>query len=93
MKFWLCKFHQRYGEMEHYMYGIYSSKDLENMNYKSEDDELKLLSEFFGEPFTMKDEEGGSYWTKDGMSLVRFDGMINIKKSELKTLEKVGVYW
>ena len=32
------------------------------------------------------------YWTTDGMSLVRFDGMQEIKPIEFDTLRKVRVY-
>ena len=36
--------------------------------------------------------EGSSYWTNDGMALVRFDGMQEVKPIEFDILRKVRVY-
>ena len=40
----------------------------------------------------LADKDGADYWTNDGMSLVRFDGMEKVNPSEFKTLQRAGVY-
>ena len=37
-------------------------------------------------------KKGSSYWTTDGMSLVRFDGMQEVKPIEFDILRKARVY-
>ena len=91
-KYWLCEFFKRYGEEENTYYYIYSDDNLKQMKYKNEKDDHKILSQFFLQKITEEDKDGADYWTNDGMSLVRFDGMEKVNPSEFKTLQKAGVY-
>jgi predicted peroxiredoxin len=68
---------------------------LKGMVYTGEDDDHKILSQFFLQKIYKKDRDDFSpsmYWTNDGMSLVRFDGMEEVKPSEFNTLQKAKVY-
>ena len=91
-KYWLCEFFKRYGEEENTYHYIYSDDNLKQMKYKNEKDDHKILSQFFLQKITEKDKDGADYWTNDGMSLVRFDGMEKVNPSEFKTLQRAGVY-
>ena len=92
MKYWLCEFFKRYGEDENTYHYIFSDKNIKDMKYKGNGDDHKILSQFFLQKITPLAREGSSYWTTDGMSLVRFDGMQEVKPSEFSTLEKARVY-
>ena len=95
LKFYLCEFFKRYGEEENTYHYIFSDKNIDDMKYKGEDDDYKILSQFFLQNFKRKDRDDMSphmYWTMDGTSLVRFDGMQEVKPSEFDILRKARVY-
>ena len=95
MKYWLCEFFKRYGEDENTYHYIFSDKNIKDMKYKGNGDDHKILSQFFLQKIYKKDRDKFSpsmYWTNDGMSLVRFDGMEEVKPSEFSTLQKAKVY-
>ena len=52
----------------------------------------KLQKRKEGSSYWRDDMSPHMYWTTDGMSLVRFDGMQEIKPIEFDTLRKVRVY-
>ena len=89
-KYWLCQFFKRCGEEENSYYYIYSDQNLKDMGYKDDEDDYKILSQFFLNKITPEDEDGGSYWHFE--SLVEFRGMEEVDQSEFKTLQRVGVY-
>ena len=94
-KYYLCDFFKRYGEDENTYQYIFSDKNIKDMGYTGEDDDHKILSQFFLQKIYKKDRDKFSpsmYWTNDGMSLVRFDGMEEVKPSEFSTLQKAKVY-
>ena len=94
-KYYLCEFFKRYGEDENTYHYIFSDKNIKDMGYTGEDDDHKILSQFFLQKIYKKDRDDMSpsmYWTNDGMSLVRFDGMVEVKPSEFDTLQKARVY-
>ena len=92
MKYWLCEFFKRYGEDENTYHYIFSDKNIKDMKYKGNGDDHKILSQFFLQKITPLAKEGSSYWTTDGMSLVRFDGMQEVKPIEFDILKKARVY-
>ena len=95
MKYWLCEFFKRYGEDENTYHYIFSDKNIDDMKYKGEDDDYKILSQFFLQKIYKKDRDTNSphmYWTNDGTALVRFDGMQEVKPSEFDILRKARVY-
>ena len=96
LKYFLCEFFKRSGEDENTYHYIYSDKNLKQMKYKGNDkDDHIILSQFFLQKITPKDEDDFStshYWTNDGLSLVRFDGMEEVKPYEFKTLQRAKVY-
>ncbi len=92
MKYWLCEFFKRYGEDENTYHYIFSDKNIKDMKYKGNGDDHKILSQFFLQKITPLAKEGSSYWTTDGMSLVRFDGMQEVKPIEFDILRKARVY-
>ena len=94
-KYWLCEFFKRHGEEENTYHYIYSDDNLKQMKYEDEKDDHKILSQFFLQKITEEDKDDFSpdhYWTNDGMSLIRFDGMEKVNPSEFKTLQRAGVY-
>ena len=95
LKYWLCEFFKRYGEDENTYHYIFSDKNIDDMKYKGEDDDYKILSQFFLQKIYKKDRDTNSphmYWTNDGTALVRFDGMQEVKPSEFDILRKARVY-
>ena len=90
-KYYLCEFHEQNGEFEYNHYHVYSEKFLNKNKIKIGDDnnDVKLLNYFFGN-ITEEDEDNGSYWTYE--RLVSYKGWEEIEQSELKTLEKGGIY-
>ena len=72
--------------------GQFSDKNIKDMKYKGNGDDHKILSQFFLQKITPLAKEGSSYWTTDGMSLVRFDGMQEVKPIEFDILRKARVY-
>ena len=73
----------------------YKSRVIENKKKKLEDDDHKILSQFFLQRIYKKDRDkwsGNMYWTNSMDALVRFDGMQEVKPSEFSTLEKARVY-
>ena len=95
LKFYLCEFFKRYGEDENTYHYIFSDKNIDDMKYKGEDDDYKILSQFFLQKIYKKDRDTNSphmYWTNDGTALVRFDGMQEVKPSEFDILRKARVY-
>jgi hypothetical protein len=96
LKYFLCEFFKRSGEDENTYHYIYSDKNLKQMKYKGNDkDDHIILSQFFLQKITPKDEDDFStshYWTNDGLSLVRFDGMEEVEPYEFKTLQRAKVY-
>ena len=95
LKYWLCEFFKRYGEDENTYHYIFSDKNIKDMKYKGNGDDHKILSQFFLQDFTKKSRDDMSphmYWTTDGMSLVRFDGMQEVEPFEFDILKKARVY-
>ncbi len=92
MKYWMLEFHERNGDFEYTHHHIYSDKNLQDLDFKGEDDEVIILSHFFGDDIDKSWEWGNGYWTSDGR-VVSYMGMVEVKKSELKTLEKAHIYW
>ena len=91
MKYWLCEFFKRCGEDENTYRYIFSDKNIRDMKYKGGGDDHLILSQFFLNKFKPSDREGGSYWMH-GESLVRFDGMEEVKPEEFDILRKARVY-
>ena len=95
LKYFLCEFFKRSGEDENTYHYIFSDKNIKDMKYKGNGDDHKILSQFFLQDFTKKSRDDMSphmYWTTDGMSLVRFDGMEEVEPYEFKTLQRAKVY-
>ena len=91
-KYYLCEFHEQHGEFEYGHYHVYSKKFLDENKININDvhkDDVKLLNHFFGD-IDKDDEDEGSYWTFG--RLVSYKGWEEIDQSELKILEKGGVY-
>ena len=93
-KYYLCEFHEQNGEFEYNHYHVYSDEFLNNHKIKitNEDNsnDVKLLNWFFGN--VSEDDKDGedTYWTYE--RLVSYKGFEEIEQSELKTLEKGGIY-
>jgi hypothetical protein len=93
-KYYLCEFHEQNGEFEYNHYHVYSEEFLNNHKIKitNEDNsnDVKLLNWFFGN--VSEDDKDGedTYWTYE--RLVSYKGFEEIEQSELKTLEKGGIY-
>lgn len=92
MKYFVLKFNERNGDFEYTHYHLYSQKDLENLKFQGDDDDHIILSDFFCDYIDKSNDWGDGYWTSDGLRVVSYQGMTPVKKSELKTLEKVGIY-
>ena len=95
MKYWLCEFFKRYGEDENTYHYIFSNRNIDDMGYTGEDDDHKILSQFFLQRIYKKDRDkwsGNMYWTNSMDALVRFDGMQEVKPIEFDILRKVRVY-
>jgi len=95
MKYWLCEFFKRCGEDENTYHYIFSDKNIKDMKYKGKDDDHLILSQFFLNKITKKDKDnvkgyGSDYWHYD--SLVRFDGMQEVKPEEFDILRKARVH-
>ena len=93
-KYYLCEFHEQNGEFEYNHYHVYSEEFLNNHKIKitNEDNsnDVKFLNWFFGK--VSEDDKDGedTYWTYE--RLVSYKGFEEIEQSELKTLEKGGIY-
>jgi hypothetical protein len=93
-KYYLCEFHEQNGEFEYNHHHVYSEEFLNNHKIKitNEDNsnDVKLLNWFFGN--VSEDDKDGedTYWTYE--RLVSYKGFEEIEQSELKTLEKGGIY-
>jgi restriction endonuclease S subunit len=93
-KYYLCEFHEQNGEFEYNHYHVYSDEFLNNHKIKitNEDNsnDVKFLNWFFGN--VSEDDKDGedTYWTYE--RLVSYKGFEEIEQSELKTLEKGGIY-
>ena len=87
-KYYLCEFHEQNGEFEYTHHHVYSDEFLNNNKIKIDDAE-KLLNLFFGN-ISEDDKDGESYWTYE--RLVSYKGFEEVEQSELKTLEKGGIY-
>ena len=93
-KYYLCEFHEQNGEFEYNHYHVYSEEFLNNHKIKitNEDNsnDVKLLNWFFGN--VSEDDKDGedTYWTYE--RLVSYKGFEEVEQSELKTLEKGGIY-
>jgi hypothetical protein len=93
-KYYLCEFHEQNGEFEYNHYHVYSEEFLNNHKIKitNEDNsnDVKFLNWFFGN--VSEDDKDGedTYWTYE--RLVSYKGFEEIEQSELKTLEKGGIY-
>ena len=95
LKYYICEFFKRYGEDENTYHYIFSNRNIDDMGYTGEDDDHKILSQFFLQKIYKKDRDkwsGNMYWTNSMDALVRFDGMQEVKPSEFSTLEKARVY-
>ena len=95
LKYYICEFFKRYGEDENTYHYIFSNRNIDDMGYTGEDDDHKILSQFFLQRIYKKDRDkwsGNMYWTNSMDALVRFDGMQEVKPSEFSTLEKARVY-
>ena len=97
-KYFLFEFHEQNGELEYTHNHIYSDTFLKNagINIKNEDDhnvdknKTKLLSYFFGNISEDDNDGDDHYWINE--RLVSYEGFEEIKKSELKTLQKGRIY-
>ena len=93
-KYWLCEFEEVNGEYEYSHHYIYSDKKLKelkvNNTYK---DDYKLLNHYFGGGCKKKnwDSEHEGYWN-NGIRIIRFMNMQEVKSSQFKTLEMAGIY-
>jgi hypothetical protein len=93
-KYYLCEFHEQNGEFEYNHHHVYSEEFLNNHKIKitNEDNsnDVKLLNWFFGN--VSEDDKDGedTYWTYE--RLVSYKGFEEVEQSELKTLEKGGIY-
>jgi hypothetical protein len=56
---------------------FYSDLDLKE-SHEDDDNDYKILSQFFLNKITPDDQDGNDYWHFD--SLVRFDGMQEVKQ-------------
>jgi hypothetical protein len=93
-KYYLCEFHEQNGEFEYNHYHVYSEEFLNKNKIKitNEDNsnDVKLLDYFFGN-ISEDDKDGeDTYWTYE--RLVSYKGFEEVEQSELKTLEKGGIY-
>jgi len=93
MKYWLCEFHEQNGEAEYKHRHIYNDKQLDDIGHEGDDYDYRILNHFFMENITKDDEDGGGYWTGDGCRIVRFDGMVEVKKKDFKIMSLCGVYY
>ena len=93
MKYWLCEFHEQNGEHEYTYRHIYNDQQLDDIGHEGDDHDYRILNHFFIENIKKDDEDGGGYWTGDGCRLVRFDGMIEVKKKNFKHYQMCGVYY
>ena len=93
-KYYLCEFHEQNGEFEYNHYHVYSEEFLNNHKIKitnaDNSNDVKFLNWFFGN--VSEDDKDGedTYWTYE--RLVSYKGFEEIEQSELKTLEKGGIY-
>lgn len=92
MKYWMYGFHEQNGEHEYIHRYIYSDKSLKDMGYHDEEDDIKILSNFFGDEFSEDNTSGTAYWTNDGMRLVYVYNVVEVKPEQFETLELAGVY-
>ena len=92
MKYWMCEFREQNGEDEYAHRHIYSDQHLEDIKHEGDDHDYRILSHFFHENLSLNDEESGSYWIANGCKLVRFEGMVEVKKKDFKVMELCGVY-
>jgi hypothetical protein len=90
-KYYLCEFHEQNGEFEYNHYHVYSDEFLNKnkINISDDNNDVKLLNYFFGN-ISEDYKDGESYWTYE--RLVSYKGFEEIEQSELKTLEKGGIY-
>jgi len=93
MKYWMCEFHEQNGEHEYTFRHIYSDQHLDDIEHEGDDHDYRILNHFFFENITKDDEDGGGYWTGDGCRMVRFDGMVEVKKKDFKHYQLCGVYY
>lgn len=93
MKYWLCEFHEQNGEHEYTYRHIYNDQQLDDIGHEGDDHDYRILNHFFIETITKDDEDGGGYWTGDGCRMVRFDGMVEVKKKDFKIMSMCGVYY
>jgi len=93
MKYWLCEFHEQNGEHEYTYRHIYNDQQLDDIGHEGDDHDYRILNHFFIENIKQDDEDGGGYWTGDGCRIVRFDGMIEVKKKNFKHYQMCGVYY
>jgi hypothetical protein len=93
MKYWLCEFQETSGEFDYKHHHIYSDKNFEQLNFKGEDDDHLLVSHFFCDEIDKSNDCGGGYWTSDGTRILTYMGLQEVKKSELKILQKAKIYW
>jgi len=93
MKYWLCEFHEQNGEAEYKHRHIYNDKQLDDIGHEGDDHDYRILNHFFIENIKKDDEDGSGYWTGDGCRMVRFDGMIEVKKKNFKHYQLCGVYY
>lgn len=93
MKYWLCEFHEQNGEHEYTYRHIYNDQQLDDIGHEGDDHDYRILNHFFIENIKQDDEDGGGYWTGDGCRIVRFDGMVEVKKKNFKHYQMCGVYY
>ena len=93
-KYWLCEFEEINGEYEYFHHYIYSDKKLKELKVKNTDkDDYKLLNHYFGGGCKKKnwDSSCRGYWN-NGIRIIRFMNMQEVKPSQFKTLEMAGIY-
>jgi len=93
MKYWMCEFHEQNGEHEYKYQHIYNDQQLDDIGHEGDDHDYRILNHFFIENIKKDDEDGSGYWTGDGCRMVRFDGMIEVKKKNFKHYQLCGVYY
>ena len=59
LKYYICEFFKRYGEDENTYHYIFSNRNIDDMGYTGEDDDHKILSQFFLQKIYKKIEING----------------------------------
>ena len=99
-KYYLCEFLECNGEFEYNHHHVYSDKFLNKLGMKKinneenndvEKKQVKLLNLFFANIKVEEDTDGSEVYSTFERQ-VSYQGLQEIKQSELKTLEKGHIY-